>query len=201
MVLEEVSLDEIHLALPSDRLTNSGGSGVFKIGQLGTDLMVAYHQYVRWLAKSVIKEDLVFEKDPWIRFHMPGRLPDRFRDASGTVFAQHVDMLLGDFFEQINCWIPLTDCQGSASLQLGRFLESQKMLWQFCDQLRWDPEAFADNRDTFFEFITQNPKIRATIEDTCKPIKMSVGQFLLFDARVLHGAAENVSERTRVSID
>lgn len=164
-------------------------------------LLAAYHDLVRLVAREVLGFDVVFERDPPLRFHFPVPAPQRFRAPDGSLLTHHSDILLGDYFEQINMWLPLTDAAGSASLLATPFETSIEVLRAFAASVGYDFERFRTGRTAFYELLVSDDALRGKLSAACLPVPVRWGDLLMFDPRVVHGTAENREGTTRVSID
>jgi hypothetical protein len=72
----------------------------------GEDFLPLYRKFVRSL-QSVIGEELVFQKKPTFRIHLPGNL---------SVGSYHRDRDYSHSTEEINVWIPVTNTRGTATI-------------------------------------------------------------------------------------
>ena len=150
----------------------------------------------------MFREDFLFQETPTIRFHFPAPLPDQYRDRQGRYLGHHNDGMLGHSHDEINCWLPLTDCRGSAALEMAGFDTSIASLKEFFLWINNDAETyFTKGRDRFFELMTTNESYGARVIDACRPLPMKYGELLVFDSRCLHSPAENVGDETRISFD
>lgn len=159
-----------------------------------------YHRFVRWLA-GYLGHDCVFERDPQVRYHIPGRFDDRYRLPDGSLCSFHSDTLLRDYFQQVNVWLPLCDVRGTAALAVVDYSVSLEVLEAFAAELDYCSIRFRSARAEFFQFLLRRHDLRRKIQEASSPVEMKYGQCLLFDPRVLHGTAENIENETRVSID
>ncbi len=163
-------------------------------------LRSAYRALVSFIARNVVGTDVVFEANPPLRFHFPMPMSDRLRAPDGRMLTHHSDVMGGDPIDQINGWLPLTDCDLSATLLYVPFEASRAALESFARELE-SPEKLATSRYRFFEELSRRESVREPILDASRPLAMSHGEVALFDARLIHGTAENVEATTRVSID
>lgn len=161
----------------------------------------SYLKLVRWLAREVLGFDVVFEANPPIRFHWPMQMPDRFRSPEGTLLCHHSDIMGGDPIEQLNGWLPLTDCRRTNALAYIPFIASQRLLIRFASRLGFDLRQLAQSRHRFYEELCTDGPFRKELLETAKPLEMDYGTVAIFDARLIHGTTENVEDATRVSID
>ncbi len=161
----------------------------------------AYRKLVGYLAQEVLGFDVVFERSPFLRFHFPARLPDKYRSTGGVILAHHSDTLLGDYFEQINCWLPLSTCAGTRSLQIASFDDSIGILTEFGRGLDFDLSRFAQARQPFYDRLYSDDAFQQRVLQACHPLETQYGEVVLFDPRTIHATAENLDTQTRVSID
>ena len=136
--------------------------------------------------------DFVYQRTPTVRFHFPVQFDNQFR-LNDRVMCQHNDQMLGHPPGEINCWLPLTDCGGTAGLQLAT-LE---------DSLACGADWFGrrGSLEAFQLHLTHDKWLAAQVERKTKPRKLKVGTYLSFDGRQLHGPDENIEGYTRVSMD
>lgn len=197
-------LDRLHQVVPLElqqpEETNLNSLSI-RVSEEIPELNRLYHLFIRHLAQNVFKEDLVFEERPQLRFHFPVKAPNRYRLKNGQLATQHSDVLLGDYFEQTNCWLPLTKCAGSSALQFITLDESIPLLKEFIDCHQLDLKGLYQSRKLFFEHLQLNPGYFERIVRVCKPYEIDYENLLMFDPRCLHGTAENHEDATRVSID
>lgn len=197
-------LDDLHLRVPQEaQLTEEGPLGAVSTNVNDTvpSLAHAYRGLIRYLAREVLGFDVVFEKNPFLRFHFPVRMPERYRSAQGTILAHHSDTMLGDYFEQINCWLPLSNCYGTNTLQCATLGTSVEILSDFAAELGFDAEAYATSRQRFFEKLLADEALQERVLQSCSPLETNYGEVVMFDPRIVHGTAENIENGTRVSID
>ena len=113
----------------------------------------------------------------------------------------HSDTMFGDFCEQINCWLPLTRCRGSNALQCASFDRSIDILARFCADFDFDPQIFRNSRDLFYSKSQNDSAFQRYVAGSCASVDADYGELLMFDARLIHGTAENQQNETRVSLD
>lgn len=162
----------------------------------------AYHELIGFLAHEVFGFDVVFEADPALRFHVPGPMPQRYRSrADGRLLAYHSDLLLGDYFEQFNCWLPLCEVVGTSALHAAPLTESIEILERFIELEGLDADSFATSRERFFEVLDTDEELCARVCASVAPLETHYGELIVFDPRLVHGTTENHEATTRVSID
>ena len=164
-------------------------------------LVDTYYRFIKYLSQKMVDFDFVFEANPMLRVHFPGKLPDRFRSTEGKILAYHSDTLLDSPFEEINCWLPLTSCEGNGSLQIANLINSKIILDEFCTGIDYDSERYLSGRMAFFHKLNTDRQFQMRVIDACQPLAIDYGNILLFDSRTIHGTAENDTDNTRVSID
>jgi hypothetical protein len=160
-----------------------------------------YLKLVTWLAREVLKFDVVFEANPPLRFHWPMPMPDRFRSPEGTLLCHHSDIMGGDPIEQLNGWLPLTTCRSTNALQYIPFTQSQVLLRRFAERFNLGIAELLQSRTRFYEELYANQPYRNELMQSALALEIDYGEVAIFDARLIHGTAENVEETTRVSID
>lgn len=202
-ISQPVPLEDLHLSVsPESQVFATGSSRLtVLLAETTPTLRATYQRLVQRLSSEVFGTDLVFERNPVLRFHFPGRMPDRYRGPEGTQLSHHSDTLLGDDFEMANCWLPLTRCYGSNALQMLGFDESVEILSAFAARLEWDPTRYVEARRAFYEELISNDPLRARVLKHSRPASLNLGEVMMFDPRTLHGTAENLESHTRVSID
>ena len=171
------------------------------LSSAGPAAIEAYHTLVSHLAREVLGTDVVFEHDPPLRFRFPVPMPPRFRTPDGTPLGHHTDTLYGDPFEQLNCWVPLSDCKGEAGLQYAPFEVSSGLLTGFAADTELDEHGWMRGRDQFFDWLLSHEDRRRDLLEATVPLELRYGEMAMFDPRVLHATADNIGGRTRVSVD
>jgi len=157
---------------------------------------------IKFLAQDLFNFDFLFQETPNIRFHFPVPLIDKYRNKDGLYLGHHCDSMLGHPLEEINCWLPLSECWGSATLQLMDLFNSISVLDDFAKFFDYDHEIFhRQGRDLFYEALANTPRLSDKTISKTLPINMSYGELLIFDSRCIHSPAENKESITRVSID
>ena len=164
-------------------------------------LHASYLELVRYLAREVLDFDFVFQAYPVFRFHFPGPFPDSRRLRNGHAFELHSDTMGGHPFEMLNVWVPLTACSGAAALQLAPLEPSLAILRRFHEDPHVAAAAPGARLRLFYDRIGDDEAWQSEVVAACRPVEMKPGECLLFDARAMHGGAENVEALTRVSLD
>ena len=98
--------------------------------------------------------------------------------------------MLGHPPYEFNLWIPFTKVYGSNSMRLMSYQDSTKLV-EYCDN---DFELFAEKVQYDENFINM-------LKQKSKPLKMSYGDFIIFDPRCLHCTQYNDTKDTRISMD
>lgn len=201
---QPLPLEDLHLRVPiAEQLMLNGGTSALstELRHVHQSFIATYHGLVKYIAKEVLRFDVVFERSPFLRFHFPVPLPERFKSRRGNHLTYHSDILLGDYFEQINCWLPLTTCYGSSALQMLSFPESIPILDKWAETLRYDFATFRDSRQKFFDLLDSDDALEDMLLQNCTGINSTFGEVIMFDPRTIHGTGENIERVTRVSID
>lgn len=165
------------------------------------ELQDAYLSLVQYLAREVLGFDVVFQDNPSLRFHFPLPMTDGFRAPDGRILSHHWDILSGDPIEQINCWLPLTRCGGSNTMQYAPWGLSQQVLLRFATGLDFDLKQLGQSRMRFFDYLCADPTLQAEVLSSCRPLEIDYGEVAMFDARLLHATEENSEATTRISLD
>jgi hypothetical protein len=164
-------------------------------------LVEAYQQLVRYLARDVLCEDVLFEANPYLRFYFPGFTLDGYRSADGRAVSYHSDTLFGDSFDQINCWVPFGRAAGCNALQCSSLESSTRVLLRHAMELDYQYARYTESRNLFFKRLCDDPVRLAEVERHMSPVEVDYGEVLLFDPRLVHGTLDNTTDETRVSID
>lgn len=165
------------------------------------ELARSYHALVRHLAREELGFDVVFEANPPLRTYFPGPLLDRYRSREGKLLSYHSDLLVSDYFESINCWLPLSRSEGTNALQCAPMEVSVRILTRMAEHVGMDEVAFAYGRNAFFELIYADQALQDLVVSSCVPLPARYGEVLMFDPRLVHGTADNLEDATRISID
>lgn len=161
----------------------------------------AYQQLVKFVALEVLHFDVVFEANPFLRFHVPATMPLRYRSKDGKLLTHHNDILVGDPFEQVNCWLPLTRCRGTGAFHISTLEQSTPLLLRFAAERGLDATTFIGSRPLFYEMLATDQAFQDEVVGICVPIEVDYGELVIFDPRVLHATTENFDDWTRISID
>lgn len=137
----------------------------------------AFRELYRGLLDKAVRPlfpgDILWQRKPGIRIHVPGARTVQY----------HTDQWYGHGGEVVNIWLPLTDAEGTNSLHLATLRDSLEEVARL--------EAAKPAM----------PEINARLRAICKPIAVPYGAFHVFNASCAHGSEENLSGRTRVSLD
>ncbi|MGE8176477.1 phytanoyl-CoA dioxygenase family protein [Pseudomonas fluorescens] len=196
-------LNKIHECLSQEEICNhleDSGHWHDPLQTLGEPMIREYYKFVNWLSHH-LGFDFVFENDPLIRYHIPSKLDDRYRLADGELFTLHSDTLLGDYFQQINMWLPFCDVKNTGALSVCSKNASINTLKNYVKEQGYTYDKYKESRVNFFDYAKQRPQLMADLRSDAMPTNLRYGQCLMFDPRILHGTAENVENTTRVSMD
>ena len=196
-------LNKIHECLSREEISQhleDSGHWHDPLQTLGAPMIEEYHKFVNWLSQH-LGFDFVFEHNPLVRYHIPAKLDDRYRLPDGELFTHHSDTQLGDYFQQINMWLPFCDVKNTAALSVCSKHTSICTLKAFAREQDYSYDEYKDSRVAFFDYAKQRPQLMADLRTDAMPTNLRYGQCLMFDPRVLHGTAENTENMTRVSMD
>ena len=102
----------------------------------------------------------------------------------------HSDLMLGHNPRAVNVFVPLVACEASRSLLLAELAPSLELYREY----DWDFARFG--RDTQNDAALQQRCARL-----CQPLRVEVGDIVVFDSRCLHAGPQNRTDRTRVTFD
>ncbi|QXW45228.1 mitomycin antibiotic biosynthesis protein [Pseudomonas amygdali] len=196
-------LDKIHECLEHEEIQRhrkESGHWYDPLQTLGEPMINEYYTFVNGLSQH-LGFDFVFEHNPLVRYHIPTTLDDRYRLPDGELFTHHSDTLLGDYFQQINIWLPFCDVKNTAALSVCSKRASLRALKTFAHEQSYSYDEYKDSRIDFFDYAKQRPQFISDLRMDAMPTNLRYGQCLMFDPRVLHGTAENTENVTRVSMD
>jgi hypothetical protein len=153
------------------------------------EMPAAFHAlYERLLAEVVVPAiglgPAHFQRTPTFRVffpHAPG-----YPGAT----SYHNDLMIGHNPREVNVFFPLVRCEATRSLLLAQLPESIELLREY----DWNFAAFG--RDT-----QNDASLQARCERICQPLRLDVGEIVLFDSRCLHAGPHNQTELTRVTFD
>lgn len=182
-----IPLDQIHKALTPKEMTfdSTGVSPISeKFYHFEKEMVNLYHLFVKnVLEKEIFFEPLIFQKTPTFRFSFPS--------SPGFTWKPnyHTDIMLGHPPEEINIWLPLTNCFDSNAFRCASLDDSMKIF------------ADIDYNLAKFALQVEDDKIQNHCENITKSISMNYGEYLIFDSRCLHVHQKNHTDKTRISID
>lgn len=115
-----------------------------------------------------------------------------FADSKGYPgkTSYHNDIMLGHNPREINVFLPLTSCEASRSLLLAPLSKSLDLL-----------RPYHNDYARFAEDVQSSDDVQQRCESICSPLKMEVGEILVFDSRCIHAGPENRTEKSRVTVD
>lgn len=184
---DDISLDNLHLYIDkkNQNMDFSNQTPVaIALYEMGDDFNQLYKKFLKDVVREIIGESFYYQKTTNFRVFFP-----HSKGYQGkTNF--HTDSMIGHPPQEINLWLPLSQCTDSASLSI-MSLEKSKQLLEKCN---YNFEHFnfkSTDNDANFIYCNENSK----------PINVNYGQFVLFDSRCVHGATDNKTDRTRVSFD
>lgn len=200
---ENFILSKIHETLSDGEIKNHleySGHWHDSLQILGEPMMNEYYKFVNWLSYN-LAFDFVFENNPLVRYHIPSKLDDRYRLSNGELFTYHSDTLLGDYFQQINMWVPFCDVKNTSTLSVCSKNISINTLNEYINTNNYIYDNYKESRVEFFNFVKLRPQLLASLHEDSMSANLRYGQCLMFDPRILHGTAENNEGSTRISMD
>lgn len=205
IVPREVPLQALHLHTPPEaQRPDENGLNAITRAFYETDgaFQAKYLQVLRYLARDALPFEFLFQTTPTMRFHFPVRFVESYRDEGGRYLGHHNDGMLGHSVYEVNCWMPLTDCRGSAALQIAPLADSIALLQDFSAAFDHDADVFhSRGRTLFVERLLQDATFRQRTVSATRPADMQYGEILLFDSRCIHATEENTEGQTRISLD
>jgi ectoine hydroxylase-related dioxygenase (phytanoyl-CoA dioxygenase family) len=144
--------------------------------------------YERFIAEVIVPKlhmgPVHYQSQPTFRVFFPnaGGYPGK------TTY--HSDLMLGHNPREVNVFLPFTTCEESRSLLMAPLSESLEV-YEACD---YDFAAFAEG-------VQENSALRRQCEAISTPLKMDVGEVMIFDARCLHAGPPNETDLTRMTMD
>ena len=205
IVSRGVALSELHEHIPAEDQAvdeHHMNNVIAQFYETSEGFRQIYFDLIRYIAREFFEFDFIFQEIPNIRFHFPVRFGEAFRNRDDMLVSQHSDTMLGHSFEEINFWLPLTDCSESDSLQLSDLDSGIKALSQVLEDLDWDVDRYHEaGREHYHRRVFSDDEFQRFVVESTKPVKLKVGECVAFDARCLHGPAENKEGLTRVNLD
>lgn len=205
LIEEPVSLDLVHRHVAPDAVVvdEHGLNGLTR-AFYDTDAAFEdlYLRFVKHLVGDVLGFDCIYQRQPTVRFHCPGAFPDIYKSAEGRMLGYHSDTMLGHPFEEINVWLPATDCYGTNAMVLSSLSDGRELLEPFLADLGGDADTYhSRSRPMWLEKLRSDTDYVRQVVERCPPYPMSYGSVLLFDPRCMHGTDENREVHTRISLD
>ncbi|MBL8756225.1 MAG: phytanoyl-CoA dioxygenase family protein [Planctomycetes bacterium] len=125
-----------------------------------------------------------FQKVPTFRVFFP--------NAPGYPGATsyHTDIQIGHNPREVNVFFPLVPCAETRSLLMAPLHESLQV-WR-----EYDYDFVRFGRDT-----QHDPAMQARCGRICQPLRVGVGEIVVFDSRCMHAGPHNKTALTRVTFD
>ncbi len=180
-------LEKLHLCLnPNLKNLDESEQNEISISFYETSEIIKknYIKFIKEIISPLLSEKIYFQIIPTFRFHFPNQKGYDWKDR------YHTDIMLGHPPYEFNLWIPFTKVYGSNSMRLMSYQDSTKLV-EYCDN---DFELFAEKVQYDENFINM-------LKQKSKPLKMSYGDFIIFDPRCLHCTQYNDTKDTRISMD
>ena len=199
----EVPLEDLHLHLrEEDRVPTAYNNVTQAFFETSDRFREIYFDLMKYMTWNTFDFDFVFQETPNIRFHVPGPYQDMYKSRDGTYLGYHVDSMNGHPLEEINCWLPVTECYSTNALQLSSLENGIKSLSQLLEDINYNADIYHKSGwDLFYMKLNSNPDFHRFMRESCKPVAMKYGEVLLFDPRCVHATAENQEAHTRISLD
>lgn len=162
-------LNKIHECLSREEISQhleDSGHWHDPLQTLGAPMIEEYHKFVNWLSQH-LGFDFVFEHNPLVRYHIPAKLDDRYRLPDGELFTHHSDTQLGDYFQQINMWLPFCDVKNTAALSVCSKHTSICTLKAFAREQDYSYDEYKDSRVAFFRLCKATSTIDGGPSDGC----------------------------------
>ena len=208
IVNNAVSLEELHKHIPpKDQVVNAHymNNVVDQFYETSTRFRELYFGLIKYIHREYFQYDFIFQAIPNFRFHFPVHFGEAFRNKrnkDGVFLGQHSDTMLGHSFEEVNFWLPLTECRASNALHMSDLASGIQVIGRVFDDIGWDSDVYhTAGREHFHKRLFSDDDFQSLVVRSTKPVDMKVGEFIAFDPRCLHGPAENTEGRTRVSLD
>ncbi len=196
-----LGLVDLHRHVPPERLAlddNYMNDLTRALYALDARFLRLYHDLIAALGDHLQGFDVLFQASPIVRIHAPERFPPALRMANGRGAQFHSDLLGGHPPGMINGWLALTDAAGGAALHLAPLDWSIAQLDAFA---AGQTNGMDGQLAAFYERQRRDKAFADDIARHCTPLGMAAGDLVLFDARTIHGGAENNEDATRVSVD
>ena len=102
----------------------------------------------------------------------------------------HSDIMIGHNPREVNVFVPLVRCAETRSLLFAELPESLELLREY------DYDFARFGRDT-----QEDAALMARCQRMCQPLRVDVGDVVVFDSRCLHAGPANQTDLTRVTFD
>lgn len=180
-------LENLHEITSSEKKAYDFAHGVNAISSefynASPAIMSTYHQFVRFIRESVIKEPFWFQATPTIRVHCPEAL-------NADLYPRyHTDICYGHPPEEINIWLPLTQTLNGHGFSILSIANSKKVIEQF----NYDYDEFIKN-------ATHDREFSNYCDSLSVPVDTEFGKVFVFDPRCVH-SGQPLKEHTRISMD
>ena len=202
---ESVPLEDLHLHLREEdqkvdeAMINNVTQSFYEVSPRMREM---YFNFVKFIAKEVLKFDVIFQDTLTIRFHFPGNYTKNRLFPNDLYIGHHSDTMLGHPFEEINFWLPLTESKGTATLMVSDREHGIAALSQLCEEFDYDSKVYVEEGiKRFHNKVLEEEDYRKLVLENSHVKDMSYGELLMFDSRCLHGPDKNSENQTRVSMD
>ncbi|MDB3896042.1 phytanoyl-CoA dioxygenase family protein [Alphaproteobacteria bacterium] len=148
------------------------------------EFLEAYHSLIKLVVETTVGEPCLFQKTPTVRAHFP------YQKGFDWLPRYHTDIMLGHPPQEINIWIPLTTVNNSNTMRLVDMDESLK----FIQEIEYDLTGFANRVQT-------DQNLQKRLHKNSRDLKMTYGEFVIFDPRCIHAGQNNKTQQTRISVD
>jgi sporadic carbohydrate cluster 2OG-Fe(II) oxygenase/sporadic carbohydrate cluster protein (TIGR04323 family) len=132
-----------------------------------------YRSYIREVIYPLVGSKFYYQKKPGIRLHLPGTKTVQY----------HTDEWYGHGEDVLNFWSPLTKCYDTNSLYMTSLDDSVRVV-----------ERLENEKANMSQ-------INDALAAICKPLSLIPGSTYCFCSKIVHGAEENKTPDTRVSLD
>jgi ectoine hydroxylase-related dioxygenase (phytanoyl-CoA dioxygenase family) len=207
IIPQPVALEELHLYIEKEQQVADPNDGLNNISKLfyktNQQFQHVYFKFIKYIAQNLLDFDFIFQETPTIRFHFPNCLSKSIhRSEDGIIIGHHNDPMLGHPFEEINCWLPLTQCYRTNTLQLVSLKDSIALLNHFCKDFDFQEEVYHSvGRAKFFDKLVLDENFREQVVRKTFPVVTKPGEIILFDSRCIHTPADNLENSSRISMD
>lgn len=142
--------------------------------------------------REVVGEDLLYQREPYLRIARPGRPEDQV--------GIHRDTHYGASPHEWVLWVPLTNATNGAELRImpnSHRLPEEALPWtQF-----HSPDCPRGSDKHWLGFRYAPKRMAPDVEAMALPVPCRVGEAILFNSACVHGQIANDAPWTRVSID